>query len=598
MSLRGRLFAVSVALIALAIVAADLLLVGELQANLSAHIAAETQVRLHLVSRQIAELGLETADTAQWDQVADSLGQAAAVRVTLIDATGRVLGDSEVATAGVPRLENHANRPEVLQARQKGEASVIRQSPTLGEPMLYLAQWVVPRHGPPLVVRVARKMDQVQQEISHLRRLVLVASAVGLLVAALMATLAAHWMASDVRKLTVLAQRMAAGDLAQRSNVTQGGEVATMGRAMDRMAADFALALGGLQHERDRMARVLAGLGQGVLLLDGHDKIAFANTALVTLLALPTTGTGEPLLHVLRHARLKELIDCARRQREPVEAELHWPGSTPLRIQVRAGCLDDAGNEMLAVFVDVTELRHLEALRREFVANASHELRTPIAALRGGAETAQRLLPERAAEAVPFVALVARNAERLQVLVDDLLDLSQLEGGQQHVDLVPLALSAHLHAWAEAHAMLAQKASVALVEEVAADLPAVAGNAAAIEQILANYLDNALKYGAGGGSVRIRAEARDGGVRIALRDGGPGIAPQHLPRLFERFYRVDAGRSRASGGTGLGLSIAKHLAEAMGGKVGAESAVGLGSEFWLWLPGVGVDSAGRVGAIG
>lgn len=583
MSLRSRLLAVSVALIVLAMAAADLWLVRDLQVSLIAHITEETKTRLRLCADLVARNGLPT-DPLDVDRLADQLGQSSELRVTFVAQDGTVLGDSEVAPQQLAHLENHASRPEIAQARSHGTGTAIRQSPTIGVAMLYAAQWVVPQHGPPLTVRVARHFGQVTQEIEQVRQRVVLASALGLAVALLMATLAARWMVRDVRQLTQLAQRMAAGDLLQRSDARAGGEMATMGRAMDRLAADLTSALRSLQQERDKLARVFAGLAQGVLLVDGDNRIALANRALMQLLDLPPDPKGLPLLDALRHAELKHLLDLARLASEPVQAELRWEGQTALQLLVRATKLGEAGAEVVAVFVDLTALRHLETLRKDFVANAAHELRTPIAALRGGAETAARLLPDRPADATPFVHMILRNAERLQFLVDDLLDLSRLEASARRLEAMPLWLGPCIAAIVQSRAVEAQQVAVSVEVALPGDLPPVLADAAAVEQILGNLLDNAFRYAALGGSVQVSAVVQDRHVRISVRDHGPGIVPEHVARLFERFYRVDTGRSRAAGGTGLGLAIAKHLAEGMGGHIGVVSNVGQGSTFWLQLP--------------
>jgi two-component system phosphate regulon sensor histidine kinase PhoR len=323
---------------------------------------------------------------------------------------------------------------------------------------------------------------------------------------------------------------------------------------------------------------------EGVVVVDRHGRIVLVNPALRAMLLLGADAVGKLLMETVRHAQLHEMLEDAREAPSDLPVEIELPGLKPRRVLVQAAPLSGDDEGMLFVFVDVTELRRLESLRRDFVANASHELRTPIAAVRSATETLRNGALSDGVAAARFLDIIERNSVRLQNLVEDMLELSKLESNEfklkrERVELervVPLVLALFRER--------AEKKGVRLAAELRPPVPEIEGDARALEHVLSNLVDNAVKYCPSGASILVRATELDGRVRLVVTDSGPGIAPEHLSRVFERFYRVDAGRSRDLGGTGLGLSIVKHMVEAMRGKVSVESRVGNGSTFTVSLP--------------
>jgi two-component system phosphate regulon sensor histidine kinase PhoR len=401
-----------------------------------------------------------------------------------------------------------------------------------------------------------------------------------------LATLAAGWTSRLVRDLTTAAQRMTHGDLDGRTGLEGGDELAELGHALDQLAGSLKGTLRELRSERDLQGRILEGMQEGVLVLDKDGRVVMMNPALRAMLLLGTDAKNRLLLEVVRHADLHELVDRARAGRTIALGEIDLPGIKPRRLLVHAtGFAGEAGG-LLAVFVDVTDLRRLESLRRDFVANVSHELRTPVTAVRSAADTLMESALRDPDPAVParFVDIIVRNAERLQSLIEDLLELSRLESKEFRLKkervLMPVVASIVMGLFRER----AEKKGVRLKVELPSDLPPLSTDQRALEQVVSNLVDNAVKYCPAGSSVTVSAAKSNGAVRVVVSDTGPGIDPKHVPRLFERFYRVDAGRSREIGGTGLGLSIVKHLVEAMGGEVTVDSAVGRGSSFSVTLP--------------
>jgi len=416
------------------------------------------------------------------------------------------------------------------------------------------------------------------------RRLVWVGCALVFGLVFLVSSVLAKRMSSAVVELTVAARRMSEGDLSVRTRLHGHDELAELGSHLDLIAATLSSTLGGLRADVDLQRRILEAMHEGVVVVDRDGRVILVNPALRAMLLLGADAVGKLLMETVRHAQLHAMLEDARESPDDHPVEIELPGLKPRRVLVQAAPLSGDDEGMLFVFVDVTELRRLESLRRDFVANASHELRTPIAAVRSATETLRNGALSDGVAAARFLDIIERNSVRLQNLVEDMLELSKLESNEfqlkrERVDLervVPLVLALFRER--------AEKKGVRLAAELAAPVPAIEGDARALEHVLSNLVDNAVKYCPAGASIMVRAAVDGQRVKLVVTDTGPGIAPEHLSRVFERFYRVDAGRSRDLGGTGLGLSIVKHMVEAMRGKVSVESRVGKGSTFVVSLP--------------
>ena len=584
LGVKAKLFLVSVALIGASLVAAAVYLTPAIESRLTASIQSGLSDRARLVSRELSHRPTPLSDDlAAWDALADDLGRTSGARVTIIRPDGVVLGDSEVALGDVGRMDNHANRPEVQQALTEGEGTAEHMSATLHRPLLYAA---VPfKHDDAVVgvVRLAAPLAEIDAAMSEVWRIIWAGCGIALLLAFVLSNVLASRMSSAVGELTDAARRMTEGDLEVRTRLAGRDELAGLGQALDRLAGSLATTLGELRAERDLQGRILEAMHEGVVVVDRDGRIVLMNPALRSQLLLGADAIGKLLIETVRHAQLDTVVDHAREAPDDLPVEIELPGLKPRRLLVQAAPLSGDDEGLLLVFVDVTELRRLESLRRDFVANASHELRTPIAAVRSATETLQTGALEDPVAANRFLDIIERNAQRLQSLVEDMLELSKLESNEfklkrERVELqriVPIVLALFRER--------AEKKGVRLAADLAFGLPAVEGDPRALEHVLSNLVDNAVKYCPSGTRIVVSAAADDARVRLVVADTGPGIPAEHLPRVFERFYRVDAGRSRELGGTGLGLSIVKHMVETMRGKVAVESAVGKGSTFIVSL---------------
>ena len=358
-------------------------------------------------------------------------------------------------------------------------------------------------------------------------------------------------------------------------------ELGGLGNSLDVLADSFERTFATLGSERDRFEAVLEGLSDAVIALDAQQRITLANRSAMYLLGLEQPPIGRPLIEVTRVPILREVLD--RLPSEPtVRVEIDWPGRRRRRLLVQAGTLRTSEGIVL-VMTDLTALRRLETVRRDFVANVSHELRTPVGVILASAETLLDGALEDVEHARGFVEALHRNAERLARLISDLLDLSRIEAGQFEMKPINLNLHDAVEHVVDQLGSKAERKNITLENGVGAGVRAHV-DPKALDQVLVNLMDNAIKYSMEGCRVRAWVAAEEGRVRISVEDNGPGLEPGHRERVFERFYRVDPGRSREMGGTGLGLSIVKHLVEHMGGEVGVETANPKGARFYFTVP--------------
>jgi two-component system phosphate regulon sensor histidine kinase PhoR len=587
--IRAKLFLASLGVMATAVLATDAFVSRRLERELTNRIRDEMLVRLSLVAGDAAAAALPLERLPGWDTLADELASRARARVSFIRRDGLLLGDSDLSPSELQVSENHANRPEVIQALATGSGVGQRLSATVGNRLLYVAVPLMRGAQAVGVARLAMPLDEVDQSVDRLRRSVSFAAMMGLGVAAVVAMLGGHVLSRRLRRLTEAARRMTAGDLRGRASVGGTDELAELGGALNQLVESLATTMSQLRNERDVVGRVLEAMREGVLVLDARGRVAMVNTALRDMLLLGRDILGRPPLEATGNLELARALEEAARQDGvaggPVHsAELGVGGLKPRRLLVTASPLPGEAGGLVAVFVDVTEMRRLETMRRDFVANVSHELRTPLAAVLGATETLQGGALDHPRSAREFLGIIERNVQRLQSLLEDVLDLSRIEARELRLDLEPIDLAPAAQHVLGLYDHGVTRKNLRLKVDVPSSLGPVLADRRALEHVMSNLVDNAVKYCGDGAAITVRAAAQGDMIRVSVTDTGPGIERKHLPRLFERFYRVDAGRSREVGGTGLGLSIVKHLVEAMGGNVAVESDLGRGTTFIVTLP--------------
>jgi len=569
------------ALLVVSLAAAEIYLLPSIERDLTDRIRQDLNVRLHLVAERAATYARSPDGPLDWDLLADNLGAIAQARVTFIREDGVVIGDSEVLAQNLGALENHRERPEVAAAFDGRTTDNIRYSATTQKRMLYAAT-KVPGDSR-IVARVSLPLAWVDQAKSNTRALLLGGALVALLAAVFLASAAAIVLSRGLRDLTQVARRMAGGDLEARSRLESPDEIGELGRTLDHLAANLSRSVRELRDDRDLLGRILESMREGVLVMDGEHRILLANPSLREMLLLDSDVTGRSTIEVIRNAELQSIVEKAIAANELLVGEIEVVGLKPRRLLVHASRLSGEPRALVLVLFDVTEMRRLETVRRDFVANVSHELRTPVASVRSAAETLRMAIEHDPKAASQFIDIIERNGRRLGELINDLLDLSRIEAKEYRLKLETTDLRQLCEKTLAPFEDRALSRNMRLAVEIPDGFPAVLVDQSAFDRILTNLVDNALKYCPDGASVLVGAREAGKKIQVVVSDSGAGIDAKHLPRLFERFYRVDNGRSRDMGGTGLGLSIVKHLVEAMGGEVSVESLPGRGSTFAFTL---------------
>ena len=511
-------------------------------------------------------------------------------RVTLIAPDGRVVADSDVEPRDLGALENHRDRREVRKALEGGVGHDLRTSVSVSTPLLYVAVPVVDRGRIIGVLRTALPLTAVTSSHAVLHRVMLGGALLALVVALGIGLFVARRVTRPVVQMQAIARRMSEGQFDARAPVRSVDEIGALGRALNVMLARLREKIGDLEQERARSNAILDGMVEGVIAVDGHESIIRMNERARAMLGVGT-GRGElkPFLEVIRNADLHEIFRHCRTAADdaPVRRELQLRHPVARRIQVNAVPLRLKGEGTGAVMVlhDVTELRRLEAVRTEFIANVSHELRTPLTAIQGYLETLLTGALEEPEHARKFIEVAFRHTERLGRLLNDLTDLSNIELGKVTLRAAPVHLEDVIDSALAIVRPRADTSDVAIATDLVPASITVYADHDRVAQILINLVDNGVKYTPAGGRVTVRARPQpEGRVEVVVADTGVGIPRADLPRVTERFYRVDKARSRELGGTGLGLAIVKHLVAAHGGELAIDSELDRGTTVRFTLP--------------
>ena len=564
-----RLVLGSVLILVLAV--AILLWVAErsLRHDLEGEIARTLENEARLVREAIP------ADSTAWQAAVHGLARQVTHRITLIDADGRVRADSDFPLGPLPAIENHGQRPEVRAALQSGRGVASRRSDTVGQQFLYVA---IP--GGPGVVRVAAGLEQVDEVVRRAQSAVAGAALLALLVGSLLALAAGRSIAQPLIAISAAARAIAAGAPPRfpRSGIPDIDGLVQALRQMHRQLGDR---FEDLRREQAETAALVESMVDGVIAAAERGRTVTANAAARRLLGYAPDEELPDLPELFRVKAAREVVDAVLQGRLVQDRELDIDGRA---ILMNARPLPSGG--AVLVVHDLTDIRRLEAVRRDFVANVSHELKTPLTSISGYAETLLADTPD-SDTARKFLGTILENARRMQRLVDDLLDLSRIEAGRWQPEPEPVDVAdAAREVWNE----MAERASAREIQfsvEAAPDAAMVRADPDALRQVFSNLFENSLRYTPRGGRIVCRSRLEGSGIAVSVTDNGSGIAHEHLARVFERFYRADQARSRDQGGTGLGLAIVKHLIEAHGGRVSAESERGVGTTVTCWFPGSG-----------
>ncbi len=546
------------------------------------------EARARLIGRQLAKPLLES-DTVVLQYHCRDLGALSATRITVVDLNGVVLADSE---EDAESMENHGNRPEIAKAYTGQVGVQTRYSNTLQQTMTYVAVPVEIDGEMVGIVRTSYPLTTVEQALGTLYG----KFAVGGIVMAILATVVSLFvfrrLTRPLQELREGAERFAEGRLESKLRIPETEEIAALAESMNRMAADLDARIHTIVEQRNEREAILSSMSEGILALDADEKIVSLNKAAARFLGIDLgKAVGRPIQEAARIASLHDFVDRTLRSSAPAEMEITFQDETQRCLQAHGAVLTDASGKRIGVvlvFNDITRLKRLETIRRDFVANVSHELKTPITAITGSVETLLDGAMNSQEDNERFLQMIAKHSERLDNLVEDLLSLARLESESERgaMKLTRCRIADILESSVQACHEISILRKVAVSSHCAPDLE-VDVNPTQIEQAITNLIDNAIKYSDAGSEVNVTADSSENEIIISVQDQGCGIDGKHLPRLFERFYQVDKARSREAGGTGLGLAIVKHVALAHRGRVSVSSKPGFGSTFRIHIPGLG-----------
>lgn len=521
----------------------------------------------------------------QADIFADRLSEKLNLRITIINEKGEVIGDSQLSKEELKKTENHIDRPEIQSAIKNGFGKSKRFSNTIKKDLLYMATTFKNKNFSGFV-RVAMPLADIRILESDLQKMIFLGVFLVFILGISFIILVSFVVSKPLIEMSKVAKAIAQGDFSKKPLVYSKDEIGSLSEVLSYMSEQIKQDIEKINQEKAKLDAVLSSMFEGIMVVDEKGKLLLINHSLRKQLLIDSSIENKMPIEVIRNQEIQNIVDRIISGRESLvtqeimlepEEKIFKVNAVPI---IRNNDLEGA----VLVFHDITELRKLEKIRQDFIANVSHELRTPISSIKGYAETLLEGAMEDKENLKEFINIIYKDANRLASLIDDLLDLSKIESGKMKMFFEALEIEPIVKSVLSILEKNIKNKNLLVSLDIPKDLPKVLADERRITQVFLNLLDNAVKYNVQNGKINIKAYSVNGWVQVEISDTGIGIPEKDLPRIFERFYRVDKARSRELGGTGLGLAIVKHIIQAHRGNIWVKSEIAKGSTFFFTLP--------------
>lgn len=525
-------------------------------------------------------------DITYIDALADRIGRDISCRVTIIKADGTVIADSEKSPEETLKMDNHAVRPEIKSALDYKIGEYIRYSATLKIDMFYVAVPLLDKNDIVAVVRLALPLTSVREVLFEIKRTIIISLFFALALAFVIGSLIARGLIKPINKIIRISRKYSAGDFSYRVHHDSRDEIGELTVTLNKMAGDIEEKIKEIEIQGQHMKAVFQSMVEGIIVVDSTGRIVSLNPAAENIFKIKKPeAQNRYFLEVIRNNDMSEMINAVLKGKEFISREISlvWPVHAVFQTNISPIFEKGSISGCFVVIHDITRIRKLEAMRKDFVANVSHELKTPLTSVKGFVETLLEGALEDKENSRNFLKIIHDHVDRLDALINDLLDLSYLESKEIKLDTEVFDMRGLIDEVLSGFSSRFEKNGLKVTNEISADIK-IKADKGKIGQVITNLVDNAIKFNHDNGSIVFYAKEQDGEFKFIVEDSGQGIPEKDVPRIFERFYRVDKARSRDLGGTGLGLSIVKHIIELHGGRVGVESTEGFGSCFWFTLP--------------
>jgi len=557
-----------------------------LEENSLQNIRSSLITQAKLIEVQISPESLKQEDIASLERLVKALSLRTLCRITIINSKGKVLADSEKSENDVLLMENHLYRPEVKTALTGSISSDTRYSPTLKIDMLYVALPLKAENNTLGVLRLALTLESVGRTLFAIRKTVLFGLLFSLALALVLGLIVARRIITPINRMIQVSHKFSEGDFGLRVLQPSKDEIGELAVTLNKMAQDIENKIKEINIQNQKLSAIFNSMIEGVVVLDKAGRIVSVNSSIEKIFGVSKDSVrNRVFLEAIRNNDIAEVINTILKEGKSLTTEitLIYPVRRIFAVSAAPVFDNNATTGCLLVIHDITELRRLETMRSDFVANVSHELKTPLTSIKGFVETLLEGALEDKENNRNFLKIIQDHAERLNNLVEDLLSLSHLESREITLNKRSIDLKQQVDDVISGFKAELKKKNIEIRDELSANV-LISADKDRIEQVFTNLFDNAIKFNKENGSIRIFSQEINGRIKIVVEDSGIGIPEKDLPRIFERFYRVDKARSRELGGTGLGLSIVKHIIELHKGSVGVESTEGFGSKFWFILP--------------